>query len=367
MRISTSANAHSLFPMQTVLKPTLRSLDFAPGWELDPVPLNLWASIWSPIVDLRVTHPRDEDGANYMLGIDRGTLAGARYATGYQLFQHPKRKLSSGAGLIAVQRVISGYTAMEFELKTFVHRPGFITITDHLHEFRGSDHRTVGEMILIPRHLLGLPDHSPIGPIMIPIDSLYGETIASEMGHFFEPVSHDRSMDAFDEDSLLHAIGAVIGHHRHPSSERAGWWRARNDLIRKYIDSHLGDQTLLPAQICNLFNLSRATLYRMFEDDGGVRRFIQDRRLYSAIWDLAEGGTQRGRLTRVSEKWGFSSNANFNRAVKAAFGMPPGALLSLSAYVRAARLDDTRGKDPLYDWFSKLGREDSFSQSIKPY
>lgn len=353
--------------METVLKPTLRSLDFAPGWELDPVPLNLWASIWSPIVDLRFTHPRDDAGVNYMLGIDRGALAGARYASGYQLFQHPKRKLSSGAGLISVQRVFAGYQAMEFELKTLVQRPGFITITDHSNEFRGSDHNTVGEVILIPRHLLGLPEFSPIEPIMIPIESLYGDTIASEMGQFFDSPFGDPSKDRFNQDSLLHAISAVIGHHRHPTSERAGWWRARNDLIRKYIDSHLGDQTLLPAQICNLFNLSRATLYRMFEEDGGVRRFIQDRRLYSAIWDLAEGGTQRGRLTRVSEKWGFSSNANFNRAVKAAFGMPPGALLSLTAYVRAARLDDTRGKDPLYDWFSKLGREDSFSQSITPY
>ncbi|MEE2929174.1 MAG: hypothetical protein VX599_00510, partial [Pseudomonadota bacterium] len=91
-------------------------------------------------------------------------------------------------------------------------------------------------------------------------------------------------------DTFLHATSSVIGYNRHPTSERAGWWRARNDLIRKYIESHLGDQTLLPAQICNLFNLSRATLYRMFEDDGGVRRFIQDRRLHSAIWDLAEGG-----------------------------------------------------------------------------
>lgn len=343
--------------MQTVLKPTIRPLDFAPGWDLEPVPLDVWAAIWSPMVDIKVLHSRNEDDSNYLDGVARDGLAGARFASGYQLVQHARRKMTAGAGLIAVQRVVSGYTAMEFELKTFVHRPGFITITDHLHEFRGSHHMTIGETIFIPRHLLGLPEQSPIGPIMIPEDSVHGDLLAKEMVRYFEsdPVSGDAT--AFDRDTFLHTTSSVIGFNRHPTSERAGWWRARNDLIRKYIDSHLGDQTLLPAQICNLFNLSRATLYRMFEADGGVRRFIQDRRLQSAVWDLADGGIQRGRLTRVSEKWGFSSNANFNRAVKTAYGMPPGALLHPQFFIPPARIDGIREHFPLYEWFSNLSRE----------
>lgn len=359
MRISKLSKRPMAKGMQTLLNPITYSAEISPDKELNPVSLKLWAAIWSPVYDTKVLHPRSDDGVNFLSGVARGSLAGARYATGYQLVQHPRRKLSAGAGLISVQRIHSGYAAMEFELKTYVHRPGFITITDHLHEFRGSHHMAIGETIFIPRHLLGLPEHSPIGPIVISADSLHGEILSKEMDRFFQPGTDGEYRDSFSDDTFLHATSSVIGYNRHPTSERAGWWRARNDLIRKYIESHLGDQTLLPAQICNLFNLSRATLYRMFEDDGGVRRFIQDRRLHSAIWDLAEGGTRRGRLTRVSEKWGFSSNANFNRAVKTAFGMPPGALLNERAFIAPAHSEEVRGRDPLYDWFTKLNRDEA--------
>lgn len=350
--------------MQTVLKPISRTLDFEPGWDLEPVPLNTWAAVWSPALDFKVLHPRHEDGVNFIETVAHGALAGARFASGYELFQHARRKTSAGAGLIAVQRIVSGYTAMEFELKTFVHRPGYITITDHLNEYRGSHHMAIGEVVYIPRHLLGLPEQSPIGPIMIPTDSVHGELLAKELQRFFETAEGAETGASFDVDTFLHTTSSVIGFHRHPTSERAGWWRARNDLIRKYIESHLGDQTLLPAQICNLFNLSRATLYRMFETDGGVRRFIQDRRLHSAVWDLAEGGIRRGRLTQVSEKWGFSSNANFNRAVKVAFGMPPGSLLHPLSFIAPARLDDTRDDFALLDWFMTLSRRDPGHASL---
>ena len=97
----------------------------------------------------------------------------------------------------------------------------------------------------------------------------------------------------------------------------------------------------------------------MFEADGGVRRYIQDRRLQVAIWDLADGGIKRGRLTHVSEKWGFSSNANFNRAVKLAFTMPPGALFGEGSFVPPARINSRRGEFPAYDWFVRLSEKAS--------
>lgn len=273
-----------------------------------------------------------------------------RYATGWQLNQHSNHKLSARLGVVSISRVLAGYATMDFELKSFVLRPGQILINDHLQNYRGSQHEMVGETIYVPRHLLGLPEGSATGPILIEEGTLFGETLSQEMTRFFDlPESSD-----FDADTLLHAANSVIVHNHHLVSERAGWWRARNEIIRKYIESNLGDQTLLPSKICNVFNLSRATLYRMFEADGGVRRYIQDRRLHVAIWDLADGGIKRGRLTHLSEKWGFSSNANFNRAVKQAFSMPPGSLFAEGAYVPPARFGSMREAFPTFDWFVRL-------------
>jgi len=315
--------------------------------------LEQWAAVWFPIAQMRTLHPREQNRTNLGSAIVRGDLAGARYATGIQLFQHAKRQISLSGNIVSVQRILSGYAAMEFELKSYTHRPGMISITDLSQEFRGSHHNAVGEAVFIPRELLGLRQEGPIEPIMIAEDSLHGAKLMSDLERFFEPSEPSRRQFGREVEPLLHLLSTVIGEHRHPTSERVGWWRARNNLIRKYIETNLGDPALLPAHICNMFNLSRATLYRMFEVDGGVRRYIQDRRLYAAIWDLADRGVRRGRLTEVAEKWGFSSNANFNRAVKAAFDMPPGALFSPQALIIPARESDRPDAFPLSGWFER--------------
>ena len=341
--------------MQDVLNPISQTFDVPAHWRLEPVRQDVWAAIWSPVHDIRIQHPKSFDRANFAQGLARGDFAGIRYATGWQLNQHSNHKLSARLGVVSISRVHSGYSTMDFELKSFVLRPGQILINDHLQSYRGSQHEAIGETIYIPRALLGLPEVSATGPIIVDEDSILGETLGQEMTRFFDsPPNSD-----FDGDALLHATTSIIVQNRHPVSERAGWWRARNEIIRKYIESNLGDQTLLPSKICNVFNLSRATLYRMFEADGGVRRYIQDRRLHVAIWDLADGGIKRGRLTHVAEKWGFSSNANFNRAVKQAFSMPPGALFAEGAYVPPARFSSMREAFPTFDWFVRLSEHAS--------
>ena len=341
--------------MQDVLHPISQTHDVLEHWRLEPVRQDVWAAIWSPVHDMRIQHPRSFDRMNFTRDTVRGEFAGMRYATGWQLNQHSNHKLSARLGVISISRVHSGYATMDFELKSFVLRPGQILINDHLQSYRGSQHEVVGETIYVPRHLLGLPEGSATGPILIEEDTVFGETLGLEMTRFFdEPATAD-----FEGDTLLHTVNSIIVRNRHPVSERAGWWRARNEIIRKYIEANLGDQTLLPAKICSVFNLSRATLYRMFEADGGVRRYIQDRRLHVAIWDLADGGIKRGRLTHVSEKWGFSSNANFNRAVKQAFSMPPGSLFAEGAYVPPERFGSMREAFPTFDWFVRLSEDAS--------
>lgn len=339
------------------LSSALRSND---DWGSETLSLEAWAARWSPIAELRAVHPRDASRRNPMLMAVQGPIAGMRFATGYQLFHHGRRQLTWQGGLISVQRVTEGSTAMEFDSRAYIQRPGYLAITDHLQTYRGSHHKVTGSEVFIPRSLLGIEDDQPIEPILISEDSLHGTLLSTEINLFFELAGAPHSQIPFNPNPLLHLIATVVARHRYPRSERAGWWRARNELIRNHIDSHLDDLTLLPAKICNMFNLSRATLYRMFEIDGGVRRYIQDRRLHAAIWDLADHGVQRGRLTEVAEKWGFSSNANFNRAVKTAFEMPPGALLGPQSLVIPSRQDSVLQHDPFHDWLRQM------EQSARP-
>ncbi len=339
----------------TTLSPTLHS---ASDWSLKSISMAEWVTAWSPFAELLALHPQNEDGTNLWRSFVHGPIAGARYATGSQLIRNRNRSARLNKGMLAVQTIQSGTAAMEFETKRFVQRPGAVAIIDLARPFKGSHQDAVGEIIFIPRELLGFSDDDELDPILLTTDSLQGKLLASEIGLFFD-LSVTPGAIGFQSNTLLHLANSIISQSRHASSDRAVWWRSRNTLIRNYVEDNLGDLSLLPAAICNTFNLSRATLYRMFEADGGVRRYIQDRRLYSAIWDLAEGGIHRGRLTEVAEKWGFSSNANFNRAVKSAFGMPPGALFRPPAFVIPARLGERKDEFPVFEWFTRHSRTES--------
>jgi len=327
-------------------------------WGLKPITLAEWMTVWSPFAELMALHPLQEDGANFWQALVSGPIAGARYATGSQLIRNRTRQQRPTGGVLAIQCIKSGTAAMEFEARRFVQRPGSVAIMDLAQPFKGSHQDAVGEIVFIPREILGFSETDVIDPILLTTDALQGKLLASELRLFFDLSSAPGGV-AFQSSTLLHLANSIISQNRHASSDRVVWWRARNTLIRNYIDDNLGDLSLLPAQICDTFNLSRATLYRMFEADGGVRRYIQDRRLYAAIWDLAEGGIHRGRLTEVAEKWGFSSNANFNRAVKTAFGMPPGALFRPPAFIIPARLDGKSDKFPVFEWFNRHSRDGS--------
>lgn len=307
-----------------------------------------WALNWSAFASIKVLHPRTERRTNLAKSFQSDAIIGTRFATGCQLVSHDQKNAEQTAGLISVHRLLDGFATMEFPELCYVHRPGHITITDYSQPYRGSHHRAVGEGLMISRHDIGLADLQPFSPIIIAEDSENGRRMVDEMKAFFDARARD---EAYNERGLADVLRAVFLEHSARGSDREEWWRSRQQLIRKYIETHLEDPNLGPLQICNLFNMSRATLYRMFETDGGVRRFIQDRRLCAAIWDLAQGGIKRGRLSRVAERWGFSSDANFNRAAKLAFGMPPGAFFKQRVPVDLKATDKESVQHAFLDWF----------------
>ena len=295
-------------------------------------------------------HPRNLTGENYCRDYIADNIAGRRMMLGTELTTHKRPHTEYMSGFVCVERVFDGLTALEYANTQFVLRPGLIAITDCAHPFRASHAHTVSEAVWIPRSRLGIRSHDTITPLMISLEEPEGRALAREMEQFFKSNAAGLPFDPFE---LEKTVNTVIKQDLFPGSDREEWWQGRKKLIRKYIETHLEDPNLGPLQICHLFNMSRATLYRMFEADGGVRRFIQDRRLHSAVWDLAINGIKRGRLSRVAERWGFSSDANFNRAVKATFGMPPGAMFKNRWEIRAYKRDRDPSEIPLFAWFQK--------------
>ena len=100
--------------------------------------------------------------------------------------------------------------------------------------------------------------------------------------------------------------------------------------IKRHLDSNLDARDGLSIDaICRRFACSRATLYRLFEADGGPVNYVRERRLQHAFIELISPGHRR-RIIDIAMHSQFASEATFNRAFRRMFGIPPGAARELA-------------------------------------
>lgn len=94
----------------------------------------------------------------------------------------------------------------------------------------------------------------------------------------------------------------------------------------RLIDSRLLDPGLNAAQLAPALGLSRASLYRLFRDQGGVNAYLRERRLQNARETLARRTGRHPTVAEVAQAHGFPNVSYFSRAFRAAFGHSPGGL-----------------------------------------
>lgn len=122
-------------------------------------------------------------------------------------------------------------------------------------------------------------------------------------------------------------IRGVIHRERSGEEALAEIGRVRHSAIRRFIDRNLNNPELSATDVCLAFNTSRATVYREFEEFGGIARYVTQRRLDEAMRDLACARSSRGLIKRVSERWGFHDPSHFYRLFKAQFNFSPSEFL----------------------------------------
>lgn len=124
--------------------------------------------------------------------------------------------------------------------------------------------------------------------------------------------------------------------------ERRGGQRRHNALavIKEFIDKSLAMESLDVALIGHKFGMSRSSVYRLFESEGGLANYIRRRRLMQAFSLLVLPPTQRHlRILDVAVECGFSSDMVFTRAFRKMFSLTPSMVRSMSE-LQAPELDD---------------------------
>ncbi|RXE46772.1 helix-turn-helix domain-containing protein [Chromohalobacter israelensis] len=151
-------------------------------------------------------------------------------------------------------------------------------------------------------------------------------------------------------DMILTTIAHDADAHRRAEPAVHGVLRER---IRQYIEKHLKDPALTPDRICRVIGVSRANLYRLFEEEGGVARYIQFRRLAAARRRLEDPSDTRG-ISEIAEQHGFGNPSHFSRRFRELFDIAPRELRhGIRQSCSSPRDSDTTALGPL---FRRLGR-----------
>jgi AraC-like DNA-binding protein len=118
---------------------------------------------------------------------------------------------------------------------------------------------------------------------------------------------------------------------------------ARLAAMRSYLRHRLADPALSGADLQQHFHYSRATVYRLFEPDGGVAHFIRDERLrrcHDALAHPDQGG--RTTVGAVAARWGFADAAQFGRSFRTRYGCPPRDVLRAARAGQPPQMSSTK-------------------------
>lgn len=160
---------------------------------------------------------------------------------------------------------------------------------------------------------------------------LRGETQAGWMLRTHLDAMHQRAPRATGQDAQTFRYGTaalvatILGRSANAkTTTRAAMRTMLRQAICRRIEVRLTDPGLDPASLMREFNISRPTLYRLFEELGGVQHYIQERRLAAAFRDLCNPAMADRHIGTIFYRYGFTNHTVAGRAFRAAYGMTPG-------------------------------------------
>ena len=255
----------------------------------------------------------------------RGVITASTYDR--QFMQVTKKHSGRIGNFIFVLRYLSGGALGQTNGAPLFYRPGDVMINDYARQYDGVHYASKVQGIYLEKEHLGLDCSAPLSRLDFPASSTMAKLLQHEMDGLYDPLlSGDKTLHLSRFERFISCVKMGIQRTPPDGDVRTRAREALKDLICEYIEQNVGSPELSTSTLLREFGVSRATLYRMFESENGVRNHIATRRLYRAVLDLSAAPKVRGKVHEVSERWGFSSDANFSRSVRRQFGTSPGML-----------------------------------------
>ncbi|MYV52409.1 helix-turn-helix domain-containing protein [Streptomyces sp. SID3212] len=125
---------------------------------------------------------------------------------------------------------------------------------------------------------------------------------------------------------LTDLVAALFAHTLGTDTSPSPDTRRRTLVLRiqAFIQRHLHDPGLTPRSIAAAHHISLSHLHRLFRDeDATVASWIRRQRLERARHHLTDPALRTDPIHSVAARWGFTHPADFSRAFRTAYGLPP--------------------------------------------
>jgi len=201
--------------------------------------------------------------------------------------------------------------------------------------------------LLIPHEAVGYDPSRHAAYYSVPVASLKGRVLLAAHEALDEAIAASLPPAEELESAFVSLVGSLLLGDTDERA-RAVSGALTKKAVKQEVSRCLMDPGLSADGLCRRLGLSRSNLYRLFAGDGGVMRYVADRRLDACFAELAGSPDERGRVSGVAKRWGYHDLANFNRAFRKRFGVRPSECVGTGRSV-ATHLTG-RSIHPVHQW-----------------
>lgn len=308
--------------------------------------MDVWRAHFSGLFDVslhNLAHQEfDASAEAYRVG---QTVLGHYRVTNSGIRRTQKNLKLEREDLLVLRIHLAGVTRGAMGGVSFKMEPGRLTLFDFHQDYQASEHDADFVSLTFPYAALGYDPSKHAALLQLPVDSAVGRVIRSNLEMLLDIVPPGSVNDALTlADGFVGLMKGLITRDLRDETVFRASVRAREVAVRRYIEQHLREPELNADAICRAVGVSRPVLYRMFSEEGGLRRAVTRMRLERALEDLSVSPPERGAIGRISKHWCFHDQAHFTRLFRSTFGFNPSEALASALTMDASEAaNDTPG------------------------